>query len=466
MSTVSTALLSSLCLTSQAVAAQGVSERPNVVILLADDLGYGDLSSFGCRDIKTPAIDSLARTGVRLTHFYSNAPECTPSRAALLTGRYPQRIGGLECAIGIGNVGRYDEAEWLQKRGELGLPTSEKSLGRLFSDAGYNTAMFGKWHLGYDQKFSPRQHGFEESLVVLGGGTDYVTHTEPDGGKVMRYNDQPANVPGYLTDIFADRAIRWISQERTKPYFLYVPFNAPHDPYQGPDDGPAAVPWGRGNRDVYRKMVEHLDRRIGDVLAAIDRSPAAKNTIVVFLSDNGGTAVASNKPLRGTKTTLWEGGIRVPCLIRWPAAIAGGGETTQVAMNIDLAATLLAAARINAAPERPLDGVSLLDVLRGTKEPFPRTIYWRYKRGDNRRKGVLDGDFKLVIDNGQKELLNLADDPQEKSNLLSSLPAKAAELEAKIIAWEKAVSAPRLRGFAAAKADVPGTPAAPAGTRN
>jgi arylsulfatase A-like enzyme len=454
--TASAVVLAVSILTATAVAAPAAApSRPNVVVLFADDLGYGDLSSYGCADIKTPAIDSIGRSGVRLTNFYSSAPECTPSRAALLTGRYPQRVGGLECAIGLGNVGRYDEAEWLQKRGELGLPPSEQSVPRMFRDAGYATAIFGKWHLGYDPKFSPRQHGFEESLVVLGGGTDYVSHTEPDGGNVLRHNDQSATVPGYLTDVFADRAIDWIKRSGTKPYFLYVPFNAPHDPYQGPGDGPAAVPWGKGTRDTYRKMVEHLDKRIGDVLAAIDRSPSGRNTLVVFLSDNGGTAVGSNKPLRGNKSTLWEGGIRVPCLIRWPASIPAGGESAQVGLNIDLTATLLAACNIKPAGTASLDGVSLLDVLQGKSQPFARTVFWRYKRAETRRKAVLDSDYKLVIDNGQKELLNLAKDPQEKQNLAQAMPGKLAELEAKIVAWEKEVAAPRLRDFAAVAKPAP-----------
>lgn len=456
MLSASTALFGSLIVSAPPIVAADATGRPNIVLLFADDLGYSDLSSYGCADIKTPAIDSIGRQGIRLTRFYSNSPECTPSRTALLTGRHPQRVGGLECAIGLGNVGRYDEAEWLQQKGELGLPTSEATLPRLLRDGGYDTAMFGKWHLGYDPKFSPQKHGFHESLVVLGGGTDYVTHTEPDGGNVLRRNDQPAKVPGYLTDVFAASAVEWISRPRTKPYFLYVPFNAPHDPYQGPDDGPAKLPWAKGTRDIYRKMVGRLDQRVGDILAAIDRSPGARNTIVAFLSDNGGNGVGINLPLRGFKTTMWEGGIRVPCLVRWPAGIPAGRESAQVMQSIDLAATVLAAAGVKAAADRPLDGVNLIDVLNGKKAAFARTVYWRYKRAENRRKAVLDGDDKLVIDNGQRELFNLAKDPYEKVNLLTTHPQKAAELEAKIIAWEKSVAAPRLRDFVAA-------PAAPAG---
>ena len=448
----STALLGSFIVSAHPLVAADATARPNVVLLFADDLGSSDLSSYGCVDIKTPAIDSIGRQGIRLTRFYSNSPECTPSRTALLTGRHPQRVGGLECAIGLGNVGRYDEAEWLQKKGELGLPTSEPTLPRLLASGGYDTAIFGKWHLGYDPKFAPEKHGFQESLVVLGGGTDYVTHTEPDGGNVLRQNGQPAKAPGYLTDVFAARAVEWISRPRTKPYFLYVPFNAPHDPYQGPDDGPAPVPWGKGTRDTYRKMVERLDQRVGDILAAIDRSPGARNTIVAFFSDNGGNGTGRNDPLRGLKTTLWEGGIRVPCLIRWPAGIPAGRESAQAMQSIDLAATVLAVAGVKAAPGYPLDGVSMVDELGGKKAPYPRTLYWRYKRADNRRKAVLDGDDKLVIDNGRQELFNLAKDPYEKTNLLTAQPQKAAELEAKIIAWEKSVAAPRLKDFVAAPA--------------
>lgn len=446
------ALVATHFLPGTSTGADRPTDRPNIVILFADDLGYGDLSSYGCPDIKTPAIDAIGRAGVRFTRFYSNAPECSPSRTALLTGRYQQRVGGLECAIGLANVGRYDEAEWLQQRGELGLPTSEITLPRLFNDAGYTTAMFGKWHLGYDPKFSPKKHGFQESLVVLGGGTDYVLHTEPDGGNVMRQNDEPADLRGYLTDIFADRAIELIGRQHTRPYFLYVPFNAPHNPYQGPKDGPAPVPWPKGTREVYRSMVEHLDKRIGDIVAAVNKSPSGRNTLLVFLSDNGAPQPGSNQPLRGFKSSVWEGGIRVPCLIKWPAVIPTGGESTQVALNMDLTATFLAAAKIAPPRTAPLDGVNLLPGLQGDARQFSRTVFWRYKRAAERRTAVRDGDYKLMIDSGEKTLVNLAQDESEKENLAAAMPEKVAELEAKIIAWEKDVAAPRLRDFPASAA--------------
>ena len=330
--------------------------RPNIVLLFADDLGYGDLSSYGSTVSRTPAIDSLGRDGIRFTRFYANSPECTPSRTALLTGRYQQRVGGLECAIGNGNVGRYDEAVWLRERDELGLPFSELSIARRLKDVGYATGIFGKWHLGYDDaKFGPNGHGFDEAFVTLGGGTDYVAHTEPDGISYLRHNGEPVEADGYLTDVFADRAIEWMTKQ-DGPFFIYLPFTAPHNPYQAPGDGPEPLPWDKGDIDTYRAMVEHLDKRVGDVLRAIDARESDRETIVVFISDNGAVSPGTNLPLRGWKGQLWEGGIRVPCFIRWPGKVPAGQVSDQVASNIDVTATLLAAAGAPARPERPLDG--------------------------------------------------------------------------------------------------------------
>ncbi|MGH9627955.1 MAG: sulfatase-like hydrolase/transferase, partial [Bryobacteraceae bacterium] len=211
-------------------AAQNRSRQaPNIVLLLADDLGSADLSCFGASDIRTPAIDSLAKDGVQLTRCYAN-PECTPSRAALLTGRYVQRIGGLECAIGVGNVGRYDEAVWLQQRGELGLPVSEITIARMLKDHGYDTACIGKWHLGYLDKFSPNAHGFDEYFGILGGNADYFAHTEQSGDNVLRHNGRPVKREGYLTDLIGTSAVNWLKARKQNPFFLYVPFNAPHSP--------------------------------------------------------------------------------------------------------------------------------------------------------------------------------------------------------------------------------------------
>jgi N-acetylgalactosamine-6-sulfatase len=424
-----------------------VDERPNIVLLHADDLGYGDLSSYGSELSRTPAIDSLARDGVRFTRFYAGSPECTPSRVALLTGRHPQRVGGLECAIGVGNVGRYDEAVWLRSRDELGLPAGEATIAQRLSGAGYDTAIFGKWHLGYDlDRFGPRVHGFDEAFVALGGAFDYVTHREPDGTRHVWHNDKPFEGEGYFTDLVADRAIAWIAS-RDRPFFAYVPFTAPHNPYQAPGDGPEPLPWTKKGPDTYRRMVEHLDRRVGDILAAVDRLPSARNTLVIFLSDNGAVSPGSNGALRGAKSQPWEGGIRVPCLVRWPAVIPGGRVTDQVAGNIDLTATLLAAAGAPSDPARPLDGVDLRGVLAGTSPGHERILHFRYKRGERRHFAVVDNDRKLVINEGRTWLFDLAADPGEQRDLAAANPAEVARLRASLEAWEADVRAPRLRDF-------------------
>ena len=234
-----------------------------------------------------------------------------------MTGRYQQRLGGLECAIGVGNVGRYDEAEWLQKRGELGLPVSQTSIARMFQSQGYDTACFGKWHLGYLDKFSPNAHGFDEYLGVLGGNSDYFMHVEQSGGPVLYRNGHRIDQKGYLTDLFAEEAIRWLKARGSRrPFFLYVPFTAPHQPYQGPEDSGKPALWNNGSRATYVSMVERMDYQVGRIVGQLDRMGAPANTLLVFMSDNGAASPGRNLPLRGVKTELWESGIRSPAMMR------------------------------------------------------------------------------------------------------------------------------------------------------
>jgi N-acetylgalactosamine-6-sulfatase len=422
-----------------ALAAQP-SRRPNFLLILADDLGSGDLSSYGCPDIRTPHIDSIGRQGMRFTRFYASAPVCTPTRTALLTGRYPQRPGGLETAIGLGDVGRYDDAVWLAERGELGLPASESVLAPGLKKAGYDTAYFGKWHLGYREKFLPHRHGFDEFFGVLGGATDYFRHTEVDGRKVLYHNDRRAERRGYLTDLFAEEAMRWLRGRRRRPFFLYLAFNAPHNPFQGPDDAAKPITeanWNTGDRATFARMVERMDDRVGAVLEAID----VENTVLIFTSDNGGERHGRNAPLRGAKGSVWEGGIRAPCLVRWPGVVRAGTTTPQVGLTMDLTATILAAA--GAGGGAKLDGVDLGPVLAGRQAPFARTVFWRHRRGDAVRKAARDGDLKYVWDNGEEALHNLAEDEREQRNLLASAPEAAARLRAKLAAWEREVQSLR-----------------------
>lgn len=413
---------------------------PNVVLILADDLGYGDLSCYGCRDTRTPHIDSIGGAGVRFTQFYANAPECTPTRSALMTGRYQQRFGGLECAIGIGDVGRYDEAVWLQQRGELGLPASEPSMPRLLKRAGYDTAIMGKWHLGYLEKFRPSRHGFDEFFGILGGNADYFTHKEESPLPALYHNDKPVQREGYMTDLIARESVRWLKARSRKPFFLYAAFTAPHLPMQAPD--------GMSTRDhaTYIRMVESLDGAVGAIMEQLDRMGAAENTILIFASDNGAIQLGSNGGLRGFKSGLWEGGIREPFLIRWPAALPRGRTSAQVGITMDLLPTILAAAGIAQPAGLKFDGANLLPVLRGDAPTFSRTLFWRYKRGEARRKAVRDGDVKYVWDDGKEELHDLAQDEREQHDLLSDT-ATANRLKAKLVAWEQDVVASRLKDF-------------------
>ena len=439
-----------LCATTASALPGAAAKRPNIVLILADDLGSRDLSCYGSPDIRTPNIDSLGRRGVRFTQFYANAPECSPTRTALLTGRYQHRAGGLECALGVGDQGRYDEAAWLQQRGELGLPASEITLPRILKDSGYDTGCFGKWHLGYPKKFWPAAHGFDESFGILGGNADYFTHQEEDGRPVLYRNLDTVERTGYATDLFADAAIDWLKRRSEKPFFLYLPFTTPHTPIQYPegfDPKTGTAPWRNGDRKTYAKMVERMDARIGDVLAQLDRMGRAGDTLVLFLSDNGGDPNGDNAPLRGRKSSLWEGGIRVPCLLRWPRLGLEGRTNNQVALTMDLLPTLLAAAGVAPPAGRKFDGAGLLPVIGGRRQPFPRTVFWRFRRAENTRKAVRQGDLKLVDDSGKRELHDLAADPLEQRDLLGAMPDRARKLETLLAAWEQDVRAPRLAGF-------------------
>ncbi|MEW6303628.1 MAG: sulfatase-like hydrolase/transferase [Verrucomicrobiota bacterium] len=430
--------------------------RPNIVFILADDMGYGDLSCYGCKDISTPHIDSLARDGVRLTQFYSNGPECTPTRTGFLTGRYQQRVGGLECAIGTGNVGRYDDAIRLRETNDLGLPTNEMTISRLLKDAGYATAVIGKWHLGYDDKFMPRGHGFDHALYCLGGGMDYFHHVEdpPAYQPVLRLNGKPVKREGYFTDLIADDAVRWLRlntpPRSEKPFFLYLPFTAPHSPFQAPDEKqPAPLPagserWNQGKAPppVYKAMIERLDRVVGQILDSLREQGVADNTVVVFASDNGGTASARPTGLRGQKGGTFEGGIRVPCIVRWPGILKAGTVSEQVGITMDLTASFARIGGAKLPAGRKFDGIDLLGVLASGKTE-PRQLFWRQRRGDNTWKGVRDGSLKYVVQirGAQQEeyLFDLANDVAEKNDLAKSRAAEVQRIKSLLAAWEKEV---------------------------
>jgi len=439
-------------------------DLPNIIIFIADDLGYGDLGCYGCTDIETPNIDNLAKEGIRFTNFYSNGPECTPTRVALMTGRYQQRVGGLECAVGAGNVGRYDEAEWLAGQGELGLPVSENTLLQNLKDKGYQTAMFGKWHLGYEKKFRPLKHGFDYSFGPIGYGGDYFYHTEQvetgmddlTGMHTLMENNQEVFYTGrYYTRLFTQKAVEWLKSRKTaKPFFLYMPYTAPHSPYQGPDDmidrPLTADEWNIGTRETYVKMVESLDSGIGNILDYLSENRLEEETLVIFFSDNGGTKKADNGPFSGFKGQVYEGGIHVPCIIKWPEKIEKNKVSNQICMSFDITASILEI--IGVENDLELDGTDIISHAQKNKPDINRTLFWRKKRGTNVYKAIRDGDWKYLNQSDgsivkNEGLFNLNNDSSEKENMLEEKPELAEQLKIKIMEWEREVKAERLKSY-------------------
>ena len=425
--------------------------RPNILLVVADDMGYGDLGCYGCPDIRTPVIDKLASQGVRFTSFYANGPECTPTRAALMTGRYQQRVGGLECAIGTGNVGRYDDAIRLAEKNELGLPVEETSIARMLKDAGYTTGLCGKWHLGYEPRFSPLKHGFDHFFGPLGGTADYFHHTEPQGDPMLYLNDKPVQRDGYLTDLITQESVGFIKKHRIVPFFLDVSYTAPHSPYQRPgdkkDNPVPQADWDVGTREDYAVMTEHMDKGIGEILAAIDETGLADNTAVIFISDNGGTDKGRNAPFSGNKGGLFEGGIRVPCIVRWPGVLPAGAESNHLAITMDLTASIARIAGVSPPREHPFDGIDILREIQLGRPPRKRTLFWRARRGERTWRAVRDGSLKYITrrdgDKLDEFLFDLDRDPQEKTNLLSDRKSDAERLNRLLASWEAGIQPPR-----------------------
>ena len=252
-----------------ALASTEAAEKPNVLFILVDDMGYGDLACYGAPDAKTPRIDRLAAQGVRFTQYYANGAECTPTLTALLTGRYPQRVKGMECALGTGNVGRYNDAIALAEKNELGLEPSEAILPRVFKDAGYATGIFGKWHLGYEPKFHPKHHGFDRFFGVLGGNCHYFTHRELSDIPVLYRDDKPVQEEGYMTHLITKEALTFLDDHKADPFFLYVSYTTPHFPFQTPADAEknfTSDNWSTGSRESYVGMLEDMDRNVGQLL--------------------------------------------------------------------------------------------------------------------------------------------------------------------------------------------------------
>ena len=419
--------------------------RPNFVFILADDLGYADVGCYGARADTTPVLDRLARQGLRFTDGYSNAPVCSPTRFALMTGRWQYRFrGGAEEPLGSRTRGHP----------ELGLPAALPTLPSLLRDAGYATALVGKWHLGYPPHFGPLRSGYEEFFGTMGGGIDYFSHRDRRGVHDLYENDREIAQPGYATDLFTARAVDFIERRRdgARPFLLSLHYTAPHWPWEGREDEAESRRIGEriyhldgGSLPVYHAMIRQMDEGIGAVVDALRRIGADEDTLIVFTSDNGGERYADTWPFVGGKMDLLEGGIRVPLIARWPAVVAPGRTTGQLAITMDWTATMLAAAGVVAHPDHPLDGLDLTGVLRYPDRTLPRTLCWRmHHRG---QRALRDGAWKYLAMDGHEFLYDLAADARERANLASREPARLAALRAAFDAWNAAL--PPIPGDAA-----------------
>ena len=421
---------------------------PNVIFLLVDDMGYADVGCMGSPDIKTPNIDRLANEGVRMTDCYASAPVCSPTRAAFLTGLWQQRTG-IEWAIGLTS----EEAKRIDGKMvtatepfTMGLAPQDSFLTPLLKKQGYGTALYGKWHLGFKPEHNPVQHGFDEFWGIIGGQCDYYKYYYLGGMKQLYEKTEMTTAEGYITDLINQRSVRYIREEASSPFFLYVPYNAVHHPYHVPGDPTQTYTnenKNDGTRAGYVKMVESIDKGVGEMFAALEEKGILDNTLIIFSSDNGGERFSDNGPLFNHKTTLWEGGIRVPCLIRWPdGGIPAGMVTDQPAITMDLTATILAAAGVDLPKDHPIDGINLLPIFRGEEEPImERTFCWRVDRSRRRMKAVRHGDWKYVKDDMVEMLFNLKEDIGEHNDLYYEHLDKVKELRAKLAEWEADVDA-------------------------
>ncbi len=412
-----------------------MAARPNFIFIMADDLGYADLGCYGGRSKCSPSLDRMAKEGLRFTQGYANSSVCSPTRFALMTGRWQHRLrGGADEPIRSGAA-----------RGNplLGLPPAHPTLPSLLRDAGYATALVGKWHLGFPPHFGPQKSGYQEFFGALSGGFDYHTHLDTAGIHDLWEGEQESHQKGYLTDLFTDRAVEFVKRKRKEPFFLSLHYNAPHWPWETRDDEAEAeriekiYHFDGGSVRTYLTMIKQMDEGIGRIFSALKISKNDKNTIVVFTSDNGGERYSDTWPLVGKKMDLLEGGIRVPCIVRWPAKVKAGGVTTQQAVTMDWVATFLDIAGVESSRDYPLDGKSLLPVLQKPGKTFDRELFWKMLYRN--QKAVRSGDWKYLSVEGDEFLFNLALDERERANYARRDPRRLAALRARFQAWDDAL---------------------------
>ena len=413
--------------------------KPNVVLIFSDDAGYGDFGFTGSLQIETPFIDSIAANGVTFTQGYVSGPVCSPSRAGLLTGRYQQRFGH-EFNAGVTEAQPGDIPEM------IGLPLEQTTIADYMKGLGYTTGVIGKWHLGVEDHFHPRERGFDEWYFFRGGSRSYW---EIRGNRATKIESHPGPVlpVTYLTDDLGAAACRFIERNADGPFFLFLSFNAPHTPLQAKEVDLAKYDWIENNRRrTYCAMVDSMDQQVGEVLRTLREQGLEDDTIVIFLNDNGGqvNAGAINAPFNGMKGTFLEGGVRVPFCMQWPGHISAGTTYDKPVISLDIAALSIIAGggSLPTDEDRLLDGVDLMPYLAGADGQPHESLFWRL--GYN--AAVREGDWKLVrLADRPPMLFNLAEDVSEQNNLLWAMPEKAAELFKKLFAWEATLQYPRFR---------------------
>ena len=410
-------------------------QKPNFIIILADDLGYGDISCYGNAKIKTPNLDLMAREGVRFLDFHSNGAVCSHTRASLLTGKYQQRTG----ITGVITA---------KEHREVGLALSEVTLAEAFKKEGYVTGIFGKWHLGYDPKYNPVNQGFDEYIGYVSGNIDYQSHVDQEGNADWWKADKLENEKGYSTDLISKNAIDFIERHQENPFFLYIAHEAPHSPYQNRGSVGDRYPGAKNGTDfstsgsekdvktMYKDMVEILDESVGETFNTLKRLGLFENTIVLFLSDNGAVSYGSNGILTGFKGSVWEGGHRVPAIIQWPGHIKSGWISQETVLSMDIFPTFLDLAGVKEFNK--VDGVSIANHLLHQNSLAPRTVFWQH----GNQYAVRNNKWKLVVSgiNKKPELYDIAVDVEEKNNVADDFPYIMNELQAEYKKWESTVN--------------------------
>jgi len=407
------------------------NERPNIILIMADDLGYGDISCYGGW-VQTPHLDVLARGGMRFTDYHSNGAVCSPTRAALLTGRYQQRCG-IDAVVTAKGPAR-----------ETGMAQQEITFAEVLKQRGYVTGLFGKWHVGYRVEFNPTKQGFDEFIGYVSGNVDYHTHIDQADIADWWKGAEKTPEEGYVTDLITRHAVDFLQRHKDEPFCLYLPHEAPHYPYQGREDPPERLPGGnKGTKTqgadikrAYREMVEIMDQSVGRIVQTVKELGLERNTFIFFCSDNGANRNGSNAPLRGFKGSLWEGGHRVPAIACWPGRIDPGTTCDQTVLGMDLFPTLASIAGAALPPGLKLDGANLLPLLTQGKSLPARTVFWAYRQ----QAAVRQGPWKLLVQNNREQLFNLATDLAEQTNLAPQHPDRVTTLRAALAAWQRDVT--------------------------